>query len=56
MSGGHIKNATFRACIKAASIGQHVSTEMLWDAAVLEFRSMGHVIRDDASDDYFVDV
>lgn len=47
MSGGHIKNATFRACIRAASLGTTVTTDMLWDAAVLEFRSMGHVIRDD---------
>lgn len=46
MSGGHIKNATFRACIQAASLHQRVTTDMLWDAAVLEFRSMGHVIRD----------
>ncbi|MBQ9394211.1 MAG: ATP-binding protein, partial [Proteobacteria bacterium] len=46
MSGGHIKNAVFRACIQAASRGCKVDTEMLWDAGVHEFREMGHVIRD----------
>lgn len=46
MSGGHIKNAVFRACIQAASQGKKVDTEMLWDAGVHEFREMGHVIRD----------
>lgn len=46
MSGGHIKNAVFRACIQAASQGTKVDTEMLWDAGVHEYREMGHVIRD----------
>ena len=46
MSGGHIKNAVFRACIQAASQGIKVDTEMLWDAGVHEYREMGHVIRD----------
>lgn len=50
MSGGHIKNAVFRACIQAASQGIKVDTEMLWDAGVHEYREMGHVIRDITSD------
>lgn len=47
MSGGHIKNAIFRACILAASTGEPLNNELLWDAAVHEYRSMGHIIRDD---------
>lgn len=47
MSGGHIKNAAFRACIHAAATRQKVTTEMLWDAAILEYREMGHAVRDD---------
>ena len=46
MSGGHIKNAVFRACIQAASRRAQVTTEMLYQAAVHEYREMGHVIRE----------
>ncbi len=46
MSGGHIKNAVFRACIQAASRHQNVTTQLLWDAGVHEMREMGHVVRD----------
>ena len=46
MSGGHIKNAVFRACIQAASLQKRVTYDMLFDAAIHEFREMGHVIRD----------
>ena len=51
MSGGHIKNAVFRACIQAASQNSLVTTEMLWDAAVHEYREMGHVIREYQDED-----
>ena len=46
MSGGHIKNAIFRASILCASSGHPIDNETLWDAAVHEYRSMGHIIRD----------
>ncbi len=46
MSGGHIKNAVFRACIEAASKQKPLDTEMLWDAGLHEYREMGHVIRE----------
>lgn len=46
MSGGHIKNAVFRACIQAASNNEKVTTQMLWDAGIHEYREMGHVVRD----------
>ena len=46
MSGGHIKNAVFRACIEAASRHTFVDTDMLWEAGVHEYREMGHVIRE----------
>ncbi len=46
MSGGHIKNAVFRACIEAASKKIPLNTEMLWDAGLHEYREMGHVIRE----------
>ncbi len=51
MSGGHIKNAIFRASIRAASIHSPITHDMLWDAAVHEYRSMGHIIRDDCHED-----
>ena len=51
MSGGHIKNAIFRASIRAASIHSPITHDMLWDAAVHEYRSMGHIIRDDYHED-----
>ena len=44
MSGGHIKNAVFRACIEAASKHTKVNNEMLWSAGLHELREMGHVI------------
>ena len=47
MSGGHIKNAVFRACIEAASKHTKVDNEMLWSAGLHELREMGHVIRED---------
>lgn len=53
MSGGHIKNAVFRACIAAASSQKQVDTEMLWDAGVHEYREMGHVIRDIDEDERY---
>ena len=46
MSGGHIKNAVFRACIEAASCHQKVTHDMLWSAGIHEYREMGHVVRD----------
>ena len=46
MSGGYIKNAVFRAAIEAAATQTMITHNLLWDAAVNEFRSMGHVIRD----------
>lgn len=46
LSGGYIKNAVFRACINAASKHTKVTTDMLWDAAMHEYREMGHVVRD----------
>ncbi len=46
MSGGHIKNAMMRAGIRAASQNGKISHDILWDAAVQEFRDMGHVIRE----------
>ncbi len=51
MSGGHIKNAVFRACINAASQNTSVTTAMLWNAAILEYRALGHVICDGFTDD-----
>jgi len=50
MSGGHIKNAVFRAAIQAAAQHKPINHDMLWDAALLVYREMGHVVRD--SDDY----
>jgi len=50
MSGGHIKNAVFRAAIQAAAQHKPIDHDMLWDAALLVYREMGHVVRD--SDDY----
>ncbi|MFA5624428.1 MAG: AAA family ATPase [Bradymonadales bacterium] len=44
MSGGHIKNAIFRASINAAATQSTITHDMLWDAAVHEYRSMGHII------------
>lgn len=46
MSGGHIKNAVFRASIQAASRQTALTHDLLWGAALNEFREMGHVIRD----------
>lgn len=46
MSGGHIKNAVFRACIEAAAQDMPIETKMLWRAALHEYREMGHVMRD----------
>ena len=46
MSGGHIKNAIMRAGIRAASQNCEISHALLWDAAVQEYRDMGHVFRD----------
>lgn len=46
MSGGHIKNAVFRASIQAVSTNRPIDHELLWNAAVHEYRSMGHIIRD----------
>ena len=46
MSGGYIKNAIFRASIEAASRQKEINHELLWNAALHEYRSMGHVIRD----------
>ena len=46
MSGGHIKNAIFRASIQAVSEKKPLNHAMLWDAAVREYRSMGHIVRD----------
>ena len=46
MSGGHIKNAVFRACIEAASLKIPLNTEILWNAGLHEYREMGHVIRE----------
>ena len=51
MSGGHIKNAIFRASIQAISGGGVLTKKLLWDAAVHEYRSMGHIIRDKGSDE-----
>lgn len=46
MSGGHIKNAVFRACVEAAATHSHLTTDMLWKAAVHEYRELGRIIRD----------
>ena len=46
MSGGHIKNAVFRASIPAASEHTKITHDLLWDAALNEFREMGHIVRD----------
>ncbi|MBQ9396722.1 MAG: AAA family ATPase [Proteobacteria bacterium] len=46
MSGGHIKNAVFRASIQAASEHTKITHDLLWDAALNEFREMGHIVRD----------
>lgn len=46
MSGGHIKNAIFRACIMAASQNRCIDTEMLWQTCSHEYRSLGHAISD----------
>ncbi len=51
MSGGHVKNAIFRASIQAAAAQKPLSHDMLWDAAVHEYRSMGHIIRGDYDED-----
>lgn len=53
MSGGHIKNAVFRAAIRAAQENNPIDHAMLWDAALQEFREMGHVIRDTATEQYY---
>lgn len=55
MSGGHIKNAVFRACIDAAAKDEKLTSETLWDAAVCEYREMGHIIREGGAhgDDYW---
>lgn len=47
MSGGYIKNAVFRASIEAASNQTLINYDLLWNAAMHEYRSMGHIIRDD---------
>ena len=47
MSGGHIKNAVFRASIQAAMHHSDITHDLLWDADIHEYREMGHVIRDD---------
>lgn len=46
MSGGHIKNAVFRAAVRAATLKTAISHDMLYDAALQEYREMGHIIRD----------
>lgn len=46
MSGGHIKNAVFRACIHAATQNKPIHTKMLWDAALHEYKELGHIVRD----------
>lgn len=46
MSGGHIKNAIYRASIIAASNALPLSTDLLWDAGLAEYRSLGHVVCD----------
>ena len=54
MSGGHIKNAVFRASIQALSQNTKMNHEMLWEAAVHEYRSMGHIMRDASDDEVIV--
>ncbi|MBQ9244296.1 MAG: ATP-binding protein [Proteobacteria bacterium] len=54
MSGGHIKNAVFRASIQALSENAEISHAMLWEAAAHEYRSMGHIMRDDSEDERLV--
>ncbi len=49
MSGGHIKNAIFRAAIQAAMHNSDITHDLLWDAAIQEYREMGHVIRNETS-------
>lgn len=44
MSAGHIKNAIMRACIRSASQNTSISHDILWNAAVQEYRDMGHMI------------
>lgn len=46
MSGGHIKNAIYRASIIAASNALPLSTDLLWNAGLAEYRSLGHVVCD----------
>lgn len=53
MSGGHIKNAVFRACIQAAADNSPVDTEMLWDAGLHEYKELGHIVRDFDDDEYY---
>ncbi|MBO4350705.1 MAG: ATP-binding protein, partial [Proteobacteria bacterium] len=51
MSGGHIKNADFRASIQAATKHSMITHDLLWEAALHEYREMGHVIRDENDQD-----
>ncbi|MDX9721288.1 MAG: AAA family ATPase [Myxococcota bacterium] len=44
LSGGHIRNAVFRACIRAAASNTRVETSFLWEAALNEARELGQLV------------
>jgi len=43
MAGGHIKNAVLAASVRAAACQEPVSMDMLWDAALHEYKEMGNL-------------
>jgi len=45
MSGGHIRNAIFKAAINAASEGEAVSMQHMIDAGNMEYRAIGKIVR-----------
>ena len=55
MSGGEIKNAVLTAAFQAATKGQLLNSEFLYDAGVSEATAAGRVMRryDEGGDDVF---
>jgi len=45
LSGGHIRNAIFKAAINAAEAGRAVSMKHLVDAGNAEYRTIGRIVR-----------
>jgi SpoVK/Ycf46/Vps4 family AAA+-type ATPase len=45
MAGGHIKNAVLRAAFMAARAQQHINQDILYQAAMDEYREMGKLVK-----------